>query len=178
MAGIPVQPKTCSTCQTGVPSVDSTVTKEPGRSGLDTYKYWNTNSEKGSWKSSQLCKQGKKWNILFNILFVGDQIHLWKDVDMRKFKLNHSRKRSHATTDVFGYITDKLDQEKQSKSGLDFGSVSSLPIKFLFMSQKKKKLLVTWTCESRRYTAQTLKFFRFRCSTKLRRTGTWVNSSI
>jgi len=57
---------------------------------------------------------------------------------MRKFKLNHSRKRSHATTDVFGYITDKLDQEKQSKSGLDFGSVSSLPIKFLFMSQKKK----------------------------------------
>jgi len=59
---------------------------------------------------------------------------------MRKFKLNHSRKRSHATTDVFGYITDKLDQEKQSKSGLDFGSVSSLPIKFLFMSQKKKTI--------------------------------------
>jgi hypothetical protein len=44
---------------------------------------------------------------------------------MRKFKLNHSRKRSHATTNVFGYITDKLHQEKQTEIslGLEFNVV-------------------------------------------------------
>jgi hypothetical protein len=39
---------------------------------------------------------------------------------MRKFKLNHSRKRSHATTDVFCYITDELHQEKQTEISLGF----------------------------------------------------------
>ena len=39
---------------------------------------------------------------------------------MRKLKLNHSRKRSHATANVFRDITDKLYQEKQTDISLGF----------------------------------------------------------
>ena len=39
---------------------------------------------------------------------------------MRKLKLNHSRKRSHATANVFCDITDKLYQEKQIDISLGF----------------------------------------------------------
>ena len=46
---------------------------------------------------------------------------------MRKLKLNHSRKRSHATTNVFCDITDKLYQEKQTVISL--GSEFSVVVK-------------------------------------------------
>jgi hypothetical protein len=47
-------------------------------------------------------------NSLSNIPFVGYKVHLGEDINMRQFKLYHSRKRCHTPTYELGHISDKL----------------------------------------------------------------------